>query len=72
MTEYVITDSQMEMIRATIGHIEPQGEVVRCRDCVNYRDSLWVVATDVSDACTFFSDGVKVEADGFCAWGERR
>lgn len=46
--------------------------VVRCRDCAYYRDSQWVIATDVPDVCTFFSDGVKVEPDGFCKWGKRR
>lgn len=47
-------------------------EIVRCRDCKHYRESMFVVATDVDDVCTFFGDGVKVEPDGFCAWGERR
>lgn len=46
--------------------------VVRCRDCKYYRDHEWMMVTDVVDVCHFFSDGVKVEPDGFCAWGERK
>lgn len=47
-------------------------EIVRCKDCKHYRESEWVIATDVSHVCHFFADGVQVEPDGFCAWGERR
>lgn len=47
-------------------------EIVRCRDCKHYREHEWIIVTDVSDACLFFADGVKVEPDGFCKWGERR
>lgn len=47
-------------------------EIIRCKDCKYYRESQWVIATDVSDVCTFFSDGVKVEPNGFCKWGERK
>ena len=43
--------------------------VVRCRDCEYYRDHEWMMVTDVVDVCHFFADGVKVEPDGFCAWG---
>lgn len=46
--------------------------IVRCRDCKHYRDHEWIIATDVSDVCHFFGDGVKVEHDGFCKWGERK
>jgi len=47
-------------------------QVVRCRDCKHYSDHEWVIATDVSDVCHFWADGVKVEPDGFCKWGERK
>lgn len=47
-------------------------EIVRCRDCKYYRESQWVIATDVPDVCTFFSSGVKVEPNGFCKWGEKK
>lgn len=54
-------------------------KVVRCRDCRYYREHKFFKATlgmglgtDISDVCMFFSDGVKVEPDGYCAWGERR
>ena len=46
--------------------------IVRCRDCKHYSDHEWVLVTDVSDVCHFFGDGVKVEPDGFCKWGEPR
>ena len=46
--------------------------IVRCRDCKHYSDHEWVLVTDVSDVCHFFGDGVRVEPDGFCKWGERK
>lgn len=46
--------------------------IVRCRDCKHYADHEWVIATDVSDVCHFWANGVKVEPDGFCKWGERK
>lgn len=46
--------------------------IVRCRDCKHYSDHEWVLVTDVSDVCHFFGDGVRVEPDGFCKWGEPR
>lgn len=66
-TEYVINksayDSGVEGVRE---------EIVRCKDCEYYRESQWVIATDVPDVCTFFSNGVKVRPDGFCKWGKRK
>ena len=47
-------------------------KVVRCRDCKHYKEHEWILVTDVSDVCHFFGDGVKVEPDGYCAWGVRR
>ena len=44
--------------------------VIPCRECKHYRKSVWCGITDITDACLFFADGVKVEPDGFCAWGE--
>lgn len=46
--------------------------IVRCGDCKHYSEHEWIIATDVSDVCHFFGDGVKVEPDGFCKWGERK
>jgi len=46
--------------------------IVRCRDCKHYSEYEWIIATDVSDVCHFFGDGVRVEPDGFCKWGERK
>ena len=52
---------------------ELREEIVRCRDCKHYRDNMWIILTDVEDVCLFWhGEPTKVEADGFCAWGERR
>lgn len=68
MSEY-ITDERGEV----------HGEIVRCRDCKHYESSRWYesaifppLGTDIEHVCVFFADGVKVEPDGFCAWGKRR
>lgn len=61
----------IEAIEALWG-LPVREEVVRCRDCKRYSEHEWILVTDVSDVCHFFGDGVKVEPDGFCAWGERR
>lgn len=45
-------------------------QIVRCKDCKYYKEHKWILVTDISDVCEFFSDGVKVEPNGFCAWGE--
>ena len=46
--------------------------IVRCKDCKHYKEHKWILITDVSDVCEFFSDGVKVEPNGFCKWGVRK
>lgn len=53
---------------------ELREEIVRCKDCKHYIDHAWVWLTDVGDICRFWNSGagVKVEPDGFCAWGEAR
>lgn len=53
-------------------HRRKREPIVRCRDCKHYADHEWMMVTDVSDVCHFFGDGVKVEPDGFCKWGEVR
>ena len=53
-------------------HERRREHIVRCRDCKHYSDHEWVLVTDVSDVCHFFGDGVRVEPDGFCKWGEPR
>ena len=46
--------------------------VVRCRDCKQYADHEWVIATDVDHVCHFWhGEPTKVDPNGFCAWGER-
>ena len=47
-------------------------QIVRCKDCKHYKEHKWILVTDVSDVCEFFSDGVKVEPNGFCKWGVRK
>lgn len=42
-------------------------EIVRCRDCKEYRD--W---TCHSWQWHNWDAPIEVEPDGFCAWGERR
>ena len=44
------------------------GEIVRCRDCKDYRKSD---ATCHSLQWGNYGKGIVAEPDGFCAWGER-
>ena len=47
--------------------------IVRCRDCVHYSESEWVLVTDVCDVCHFWhGEPTKVSPDGYCAWGKRK
>ena len=84
MSEYIIEWSGIGRQLAELSYTKPQivwpkyirkerlrEEIVRCRDCKHYREHEWMIATDVSDVCFFFADGVKVAPDCFCAWGER-
>ena len=74
MSEYVCelpVDGMTSFVSG--GELIPVREyIVRCKDCKHYSDHEWVLVTDVSDVCHFFGDGVKVEPDGFCKWGERK
>lgn len=44
-------------------------EIVRCRDCKEYRDAD---ATCHSWQWHNWETAIEVEPDGFCAWGARR
>lgn len=67
MSERIVADDCHE------GHWYTGEEIVRCRDCKHYRDHMWIVITDFIDVCLFWhGEPTQVEADGFCAWGERR
>ena len=66
-TKEVVTDDDRFM---ALWGLPVRERIVRCRDCKYYSDHEWILATDVSDVCHFFGDGVKVEPDGFCKWGE--
>lgn len=67
MAEYVVEEPSSQSASWRVHE-----RIVRCRDCKHYCEHEWVMVTDVSDVCHFFGDGVKVEPDGFCAWGERK
>ena len=68
-TKEVVTDDDRLMV---LWGLPVRERIVRCRDCKYYADHEWIIATDVSDVCHFWADGVKVEPDGFCKWGERK
>ena len=80
MSEYVVYLTQVETVEglgdldtyAWLTALPVREQVVRCKDCKHYREHECILITDVSDVCEFFSDGVKVEPNGFCSWGERR
>ena len=67
MAEYVVEEPSSQSASWRVHEC-----IVRCRDCKHYSEHEWVMVTDVSDVCHFFGDGVKVEPDGFCKWGERK
>ena len=69
MAEYIVyADIQTDEIRELLS----KNEIVRCIDCKHYRPQEFVLITDIEHVCLFWADGVKVEPDGYCAWGERR
>lgn len=74
MSEHIIeTEMFGDTAFVTIPPKEPKEEIVRCRDCKHYRDHMWIVITDCIDVCLFWhGEPTQVEADGFCAWGERK
>lgn len=78
MSEYIIDVSKATTGLQTVGNrswlmgAPIKEQIIRCKDCKHYRDHEWILITDVSDVCHFWGDGVKVESNGFCKWGERR
>ena len=63
MSEYVYaTDGHK-------GHWLTGEEIVRCRDCKEYRDCD---ATCHAWQWHNWETAIEVEPDGFCAWGARR
>ena len=78
--EYVVnfgSDKSPQFVRLSMAEIEHHGArlrqpIVRCLDCKHYREHVFVVITNVDHVCMLFAEGVKVEPNGFCAWGERR
>ena len=78
MSEHIVDLTQVETVEglgdvntyAWLTALPVREQIVRCKDCKHYKEHKWILVTDVSDVCEFFSDGVKVEPNGFCAWGE--
>ena len=80
MSEHVVDLTQVETVEglgdldtyAWLTALPVREQIVRCKDCKHYKEHKWILVTDVSDVCEFFSDGVKVEPNGFCKWGVRK
>ena len=78
MSEHIVDLTQVETVEglgdvntyAWLTALPVREQIVRCKDCKHYKEHKWILVTDVSDVCEFFSDGVKVEPNGFCAWGQ--
>lgn len=71
MSEYIITDKQLE--RLGIPDMFTECEIVRCMDCKHFKAEtsrypalcrLWLPRN--------LSKQYGIEPDGFCAWGKRR
>ena len=67
MSEYVV-EVEYDTLSGAFYHTRRE-EIVRCRDCEHYYDSI--------NGCAEFGDESRgefanVEPDGYCAWGERR
>ena len=71
MKEYVTLYEESETtdhIKYTLP-IEKGEEIVRCRDCMFFKEE----PPDDAGFCMYWVDRVIYhDADGFCAWGERR
>ena len=80
MSEHIVDLTQVETVEglgdldtyAWLTALPVREQIVRCKDCKHYKEHKWILITDVSDVCEFFSDGVKVEPNGFCKWGVRK
>ena len=68
MTEYIITDKQLE--RLGVPDMFTEQEIVRCRDCENARVQPWNAITRTGLWC--IEHDIPIDVDGFCAWGERK
>lgn len=85
MSEYIITDEQIAENRRLHGKkLLVMPVIVRCRDC-KYADISYTHAAVTGELhCYGYlvepwdwyndepSDGVEVNPDGYCAWGERK
>ena len=78
MSEYIVNvpDEEAEYFIARFGFENVKltgysltGEIVRCRDCKDYRASD---ATCHSWQWHNWDAAIEVEPDGFCAWAERK
>ena len=82
MSEYIITDEQLDALFTWIDELLPieskrpesanlykrleVPRIVRCRDCKYYTDDEVEYRHYCNEWCG------QVKPDGFCAWGERR
>ena len=73
MSEYIYATDEHE------GHWLTGEEIVRCRDCdFSHENALGNLSCcgPLTEPWDYYNDepndGVKVEPDGFCAWGEKR
>ena len=76
MTEYIITEEQLERIGSC--SLFTEREIVRCRDC-KFASEMENGKFDCTGVLTtswdYYDDEPQfnlVEPSGFCAWGERR
>ena len=74
MNEYVVDfgDDAKSAVRIAMAEqhgADVRGEIVRCRDCKEYRESD---CTCHSWQWHNWDAPIEVDPDGFCAWGEKR
>lgn len=67
MSEYIITTHDEPDIDGSYRLTKPAEEIVRCMDCVWFKNSSYYGAY-----CTNFGSPLGDDYDGFCSWGERR
>ena len=67
MSEYIceLTPIDSETWETTIGE-----EIVRCRDCKHH--AIYETWNPKGETHHCNSFGQDIDADGFCAWGERK
>lgn len=69
MSEYIVKTTNMpqHVMEVINAWCEVNAEIVRCIDCVWFKNSSYYGAY-----CTNFGSPLGDDYDGFCAWGERK